>query len=598
MAHTNHVSKLLTVIVSVFLMGYFLESFRIGSALLRDYFQISTQLLPLVFSFSIFVMTWFAYRRSMDSHSLFMGWAFFVIGLFDMYQLLSYPFMPDFITPNSNHKAEIFWGGARLATAILFLASVYIYKDTVPWLRNKYVLFASVIILSFIAFTTGIYLGHLPAMNYPDSTPSPEKMLLLIITSLIILYAGYLYTKRLQAEQKSIVCLIYGFIIVASGNLSYIYYDYAGHLLRAAGYYFVYFALFKSSIEQPYARLAAIEDKLRYATEVNYRSIFDNANDAIITTDLEDRITSWNPGARRLFGWMATEIMGKNLSQLMVPPNLQAERKQIIQDVFSGKLVSGIETVHLRKDGTNIDVSLIISPLRDADQNIIGFSNILRDVTEHKRAEEQIKASLKEKEILLREIHHRVKNNMQIISSLLRLQSGYIKEKKYSDMYKESQSRIISMSLIHEKLYQSRDLTKIDIRDYVKDLVNGLFQSYEVNTRQIALNLSVDNVSLGINSAIPCGLIINELVSNSLKYAFPEGKTGEIKISLRTIDENKIELIVSDNGIGIPKTLDFRKTESWGMRLITILAENQLQGEIDLDRSKGTEFKIRFRDMK
>ena len=216
------------------------------------------------------------------------------------------------------------------------------------------------------------------------------------------------------------------------------------------------------------------------------------------------------------------------------------------------------------------------------------------DITERKIAEEKIEESLKEKEILLREIHHRVKNNMQIISSLLGLASGSIKDKKYVDMFRESQNRINSMSLIHEKLYRSRDLEKIDLKEYIRDLGNAIFQSCGVKKGTIGLNINIENVQLGIDHSIPLGLIINELITNSLKYAFPGDRNGEIKISLHLIDEKTFELIVSDNGVGIPYNVDFRKTESLGLRLVTLLVENQLKGKIDLDRSKGTEFNIRF----
>ncbi len=600
MAKTNHALMLLTIIVSVFLIGYFLESFKIGHALLRDYFQISTELLPLIFSFSIFIMTWFLYNKSKDDHSLFLGWALFVIGLIDLYHMLSYPFMPDFITPNSSHKSAVFWGDARLLSAFLFLASAYIYNGTLPWLKDKSILFASssVIIISFVALTTGIYAEYLPVLSDPEGSPTGEKVLLLLVSSATILYACYVYAKRMQETgQKNLLCLIYGFILIASSNFVYLYFDYSGHLLKAAGFYFLYLGLFKSSVESPYEKLAEAGEKRCHEVEEKFRSLFDNANDAIIITDLENRVTSWNKSAEKIFGWNEKEIVGKNFLPLAFDQKLQTENEQIIRNAISGGAVSGIETVLMRKDGKRFDVSMTVSPLRDTDQNVVGLSGIFRDITERKRAEEQIKESLKEKEVLLREIHHRVKNNMQIISSLLRLQSASIKDKKYSDMYRESQNRIISMSLIHEKLYQSGDLTKIDVKDYIRDLVAGLFESYGVNAGKIAMNIRTENVSLGINSAIPCGLIINELVSNSLKYAFPDGKSGEIKISIRATEGNNMELTVSDNGAGIPKDIDFKKTESWGMRLVTILAENQLHGEITLNRSNGTEFQIRFRDV-
>jgi Amt family ammonium transporter len=207
-------------------------------------------------------------------------------------------------------------------------------------------------------------------------------------------------------------------------------------------------------------------------------------------------------------------------------------------------------------------------------------------------------ASLKEKEVLLREIHHRVKNNMQVISSLLKLQSRNVKDEQQIEMLKESQNRIKAMALIHEKLYRSKDLANIDFNDYIKNLINDLFISYRVSTGKITMKMNIEAVSFGIDTAIPCGLIINELVSNSLKYAFPEGKDGEIKISLRTLEEGDIELIVSDDGIGVPKDLDFRNTESLGLRLITNLTEKQLQGKVELNRNKGTEFQIKFKEAK
>jgi two-component sensor histidine kinase len=251
-----------------------------------------------------------------------------------------------------------------------------------------------------------------------------------------------------------------------------------------------------------------------------------------------------------------------------------------------GNLVGQIALANSDRDYTERDLALIE---RLADIYAIAINRYW--------AEEQINESLKEKEMLLREIHHRVKNNMQIISSLLRLQSRDITDKKYNDMFTDSQNRIASMSLIHEKLYQSKGLARIDFNDYIRDLVNGLFQSYGVNGR-IALSLDVRDISLGIDSAIPCGLIINELVTNSLKHAFPEGRKGEIRILLNPTGENMIELVVSDNGVSIPEDVDIKKTESLGLHLVTILVENQLHGEINLDRSKGTEFLIKFKDVK
>jgi PAS domain S-box-containing protein len=224
------------------------------------------------------------------------------------------------------------------------------------------------------------------------------------------------------------------------------------------------------------------------------------------------------------------------------------------------------------------------------------LSGIVQDITERKLAEEKIQDSLKEKEVLLREIHHRVKNNMQIISSLLNLQMGYVKDKNIKDIFSESKNRILSMALVHEKLYQSRDLRTIDFKQYIYDLGTTLLQSYNINF--IKLNLDVEDISLDIDLATPAGLIINELITNSLKYAFPDRIKGEINISFRSIDENMLELVVSDNGIGIPKDLDIRNSKTLGLHLVTSLAEMQLHGKIVINRDKGTEFQIKFKGRK
>ncbi|MBI5664846.1 MAG: sensor histidine kinase [Nitrospirae bacterium] len=217
----------------------------------------------------------------------------------------------------------------------------------------------------------------------------------------------------------------------------------------------------------------------------------------------------------------------------------------------------------------------------------------LRDISDRKRADETIKASLKEKEALLQEIHHRVKNNMQVISSLLNLQSQYIKNRESAELFKESQNRIKSMALIHEKLYLSEDMARIDFIAYIKNLADSLFAFYGANGRRIALHVSGGDAVFRIETAIPCGLIINELLSNSLKYAFPDNGEGKIIISIYPISENMFELTVSDNGIGIPEDIDVRNTKSLGLKLVEILTA-QIHGEMELIRENGTTFRITF----
>jgi len=224
-------------------------------------------------------------------------------------------------------------------------------------------------------------------------------------------------------------------------------------------------------------------------------------------------------------------------------------------------------------------------------ERLLGWKFLLE---EKLRAEEQIKASLREKKVLLSEVHHRVKNNIQVIISLLRIQTGKIEDKKYADMFKEVENRIRSMALIHEKMYQTADFANIEFGAYAKSLAKDLFRFYGMNTGKVQLKIEVEDIALGVDKAIPCGLILNELLSNSLKYAFPNDREGEIKISFRSLNHHEVELTVSDDGIGIPEEVDIREAESMGLQLLHILAENQLEGEVELERDGGTSFRIRF----
>ena len=271
--------------------------------------------------------------------------------------------------------------------------------------------------------------------------------------------------------------------------------------------------------------------------------------------------------------------------------------RQHDEQVLEERCAIEMEEVVPHQDGLHTYISVKF-PLSSPDGKPYAVCGIATDITERKKVEEQIKISLKEKEVLLREVYHRVKNNMQIITSLLKLQSRYVREEEYREMFRESLDRIKSMSLVHEKLYQSKDLSTIDIKEYIKDIAKGLFQSYGTSKSKIAFIMNINNISLDINTAIPCGLIINELVTNSLKHAFPGGKEGEIKIAIHSMNENTIELIVGDNGAGIPQDVDFKKTKSLGLQLVTMLAENQLHGDINLNRNNGTEFTITFKEVK
>jgi two-component sensor histidine kinase len=216
-----------------------------------------------------------------------------------------------------------------------------------------------------------------------------------------------------------------------------------------------------------------------------------------------------------------------------------------------------------------------------------------QDITRSKRAEQQIKASLNEKEVLLQEIHHRVKNNLQIICSLLSLQSNRIQDRDVLQIFADSQNRVKAMALVHERLYKSQDLGRVDFPGYTRNLTDHLIRSYRTESKAVELALDVEAVPMNINTAVPCGLIINELVSNSLKYAFQESQEGLISIRLFQQDPANLRLVVKDNGIGFPRGFDLGNAQTLGLKLVNGLTQ-QLGGTISLRNKSGTEFDIYF----
>ncbi len=394
--------KLVAIIISVFLAGYLFELAINGlgaPTFVENTVEIVSEIFSVLVAFSIFSLTWIAYSKSKDNHALYLGSTFFVVGVLILFHALSYPFMTPFITPNTVHKGDYFFSESRLILAVLFLASAIVYKDTLPKFITKVVLIASTIILSivFLVFTL-FYQNSVISRNLfffpqdPENIYSPATVFTLIMITGMTLSGSYLYAKRArETGDNDLKYLVEGSIIIAISNLIYFSYEFSGHFLIIVGFYFFYFGLYRSSIELPYEKLAIAEEKLRHTAEEKYRNIFDNANDAIITIDLEDTITAWNKASEKLFGWRAEEVIGKKFSPLVVHESLGPEKEPLGSDASAGGKVVGTETIAMRRDGSNVDVSLTISPLLDVNGHVISFSGILRDITERKRAEERMR---------------------------------------------------------------------------------------------------------------------------------------------------------------------------------------------------------------
>ncbi|MCG6551915.1 MAG: response regulator [Candidatus Magnetominusculus sp. LBB02] len=225
-------------------------------------------------------------------------------------------------------------------------------------------------------------------------------------------------------------------------------------------------------------------------------------------------------------------------------------------------------------------------------------AELQKEVVERTNAEMLAMRSLKDKEVLLREIHHRVKNNLQIVSSLLDLQVKNIKDPQTKLMFKDSQNRLKTMAILHEKLYQSDNMAEIDFAKYINNLLGHLYRSYCMDTSRILISTDIEEATIGLDTAVPCGLIINELVSNSLKHAFNDGRSGSLTVSMKKLDDGRFKLTVRDTGVGLPDGMDFKKSKSLGLRLVNALVVEQLEGTLEFNSNDGASFSVTFTELK
>ena len=469
------------------------------------------------------------------------------------------------------------------------------------------------------------------------------------------------------------------------------------------------------------ARANKLLDALHAEAVSQLAAIVKSSDDAIVGMTLNGIIRSWNAGAEQIYGYTADEMVGRSIS-LLCPPDRLDEVPAMLGRIARSEHVRHVETVQRRKRGTPIDVSLTVSPVKDADGIVIGASSIARDITARKRTEaalresearfhmmadtapvmvwmagpdgrctfvnkrwleftgrllndeiggdwiaglhptdaercqktytgsfkteqpfsmeyrlqrsdgkyrwvldtgvpffepgghfggyigtcvdmterkemeDRLRKALKDKEGLLREVHHRVKNNLQIISSLLNLQVSSIKDPQVAQLFRECQVRITSIALLHDTLHRSDNLSKIAMSEYMRTLIGHLFRSYGVDSTRIQVNLLLDEVEFDIDTGLTCGLILDELVSNCLKHAFNGHRTGCITISLQAHADDTYSLRVSDDGIGLPKDGVLNNPDSLGLELVGLMAE-KLDGAVTLQSGQGTEWQVRFRPL-
>ncbi|MCX6910481.1 MAG: PAS domain S-box protein [Verrucomicrobia bacterium] len=323
-------------------------------------------------------------------------------------------------------------------------------------------------------------------------------------------------------------------------------------------------------------------------------SLITTIPDNIYFKDLDSRFVRINEAMSRAFGLRdAGEAVGKMDADFFAAEHARQALEDEKRVINRGESMVGKEEKEIWPDGRVTWVSTTKVPLRDKTGKITGLVGISRDITDHKRAEEEIRASLEEKTVLLKEVHHRVKNNLQIVISLLNLQAVRTKNMAALDTLQETGNRVRSMALLHETLYRSQNLAHVNFAHYIENICSHLFRSYGPKVAHIKLEPHLENVDIDLDRAVSCGLIINELVSNALKHAFPGARAGRIEVELRTTPQEQIVLRVADDGVGLPADLDIRQTSTLGHQLVFMLLE-KLRGAVEVTRDHGVAFHITF----
>jgi len=475
------------------------------------------------------------------------------------------------------------FGGALIIAPVFLL---WITNHKIEWKRKK-IIEAFVILLLLVATSSLIFMG--PAFIDIKLPSIIERYPFPFTTFPLIILIAFRFSLRETATAIFIFTLI-ALIGIINGSERLAHNDPNLSLVNLQIFTGIIF-LVKMSVSSAIVKQRKLEEISRKSEE-RYRMLAETAPDAIITINEESKILFCNPSVEKIFGYSPDELNGKNLT-ILIPNHLKNLHKTgINRYIKTGKPNipwSPYELPGLHKNGNEIPLEISFSKFNK--NGIIIFTGTIRDITDRKNAQNQMENSLKEKEVLLREIHHRVKNNLQIISSLLSLQAGRLSENNFREFFIKSQNRVKSIAIVHEMLYKNDNISKIIFKNYIDELSGYIAESY--NAENIKINIIAENIFLDTDIIINLGLIITEIISNSVKHAFNGVKEGIITIEL--IKKNDFySLNVRDNGKGLPDSFDVNKTGTLGMYLISSLV-TQIDGNLEIKNNIGTEYLITFK---
>jgi PAS domain S-box-containing protein len=635
---------------------------------LKNYllFHILAELFSVLVAYIVFLIIWKSKGFISNRYLIFVGTAYFFIGSYDLLHTLAFRGMGIFPVFDSNPSVQ-FWTIARYLESTSFLIAPLLLKQNKDneandsiFLKNSR--FARRIFLIYAIITAYLLISVLYFKNFPTcyiegSGVTPFKIISEYVISFVLLCSlVFLSTKKDRFETKVFKLLAMAIVFTLLGDIPFLFYSHMeefpsvmGHFFKVLSFYYLYLAIAETGFEEPYSRLfreltqreEALKQEAAFLTneqtliynllgvkkdilekkpieadshrsQEDYRSVMQNFSGILFQLDKDFLPVLIEGSIEEITGYSKEDFLSGNVkwADIIIPEYLPIVSKKVAH--IESKFKSSFEKEYRirRKNG---EIKWVKETFKQISGDERKFQGSIHDITQRKKIEETLR---KQDEARIKEIHHRIKNNLQVISSLLDLQAEKFDEKNVTEAFKESQNRVVSMALIHEELYRSKDMSRLDFASYLQRLATDLLDSYTVNNR-INLKLNLEQIYLGIDTAIPLGIIVNELISNSLKYAFQPGKKGEISISLyesenyeksheKSADSRtdsfesqkylQYTLVVADNGSGIPEEINIENTDSLGLQLINILVD-QIEGHLELKRDAGTEFRISFNNI-
>lgn len=496
-----------------------------------------------------------------------------------------------YLWPHISHSRILAWYSANLLAIALHFALYRRFRNTEPGVID-YSKWKHIITASFAL--RGIATGSGGILLYSHSA-IPQSALVLVMAGLV----GGAVTSYHMMKHISII-----FCVALLAPLSYSFFtcEMGNHAILGA-----FCLIYMAAMSAATLKLHVIHEGnilLRFKTESlagalresqeRYKSVVSTSPLGIHITDVEGKLVLSNQAHHRIFEAPEGSLVGQYVWDLLADDPEKEKLKEYLKYLAEEQPPpTPVYSVNKTFAGNLIDVKVDWNYIRDDSGSVMGFCTIVEDITEKKKTEDALKQALDDKGMLIREAHHRAKNNFAVIQSLLSLQVKDINDEKSKEYFADAQSRVKGMTMIHDMLQATADIKRLELSQHIRNFVDSLFNSYNIRPDHIKLRYEIQDIALDVNTVIPLGLIINELVSNALKYAFPDETKGELVISLKSIDENSYELLIKDSGVGLPEDFNLKKAKSLGLRIVNSLTK-QINGTLEVSKKDGAEFRIAF----